>query len=136
MGSLAAALVLIVLGYFMFGISWVLILATILFVLLSYLFVIYAMSLDVCMIKLVSPGKLTEGDWLVSDVKIAAGKVVRKTVHGLSAEDIVMLKKAGKKVLIKDGIPFTPAFLTAFLIMVFFLAVLGFQIWAPLYSLF
>jgi len=95
-------------------------------VLLSFFFfglIVYAKSLDVCMIKLISPKKLTEGDWIIGDIKLNKG-VVKKTVHGLSAEDIVKLRKAGKMVLIKEGIPFTPAFLAAFLVMVFFFLVL------------
>jgi Flp pilus assembly protein protease CpaA len=94
--------------------------------LLSFFFfglVVYAKSLDVCMIKLVSPKKLTEGDWIMGDIKLKNG-TIKKTVHGLSAEDIARLRKAGKMVFIKDGIPFTPAFLVAFLIMVFFFLVL------------
>ncbi len=67
-----------------------------------------------CMIKLTSPEKLTEGDWLVSDVSVGR-KVIKKTVHGLSMEDILLLRRAGKKVLIKSGVPFAPAFLIALL---------------------
>jgi Flp pilus assembly protein protease CpaA len=85
--------------------------------------VVYAKSLEVCMVKLVSPRKLTEGDWIMGDIKLNRG-VVKKTVHGLSAEDIAKLRKAGKMVLIKEGIPFTPAFLLAFLITVLFFLVL------------
>lgn len=89
---------------------------------------IYVKSLDVCMIKLVNPAKLTEGDWLEKDVHIG-NFIVKKSVHGLSLGDIMKLKKAGKKVLIKEGIPFTPAFLIAFIAMVFFLAVLKYPFW-------
>lgn len=106
----------------------------ILFLLIAFVFGIfvfvllaYAKSLEACMIKLVSPSLLSEGDWLVGDVKLGGGRIIRKTVHGLTAEDVVKLRKAGKKVLIKEGIPFTPAFLIAFLIMVFFLTILGFD---------
>ena len=100
----------------------------ILFAVFAFFLVVYAKSLEVCMIKLVSPGKLTEGDWLVSDVRAGRGIVAKKTVHGLNLEEIVRLRKRGKKVLIREGIPFTPAFLFAFLVMVFFLAVLGFDL--------
>ena len=76
-----------------------------------------------CMIKLVSPDKLTEGDWLEKEVKIA-GRRIKKSVHGLSIEEIGALRKARKKVWIKEGVPFTPAFLLASGIMVFFLEAL------------
>lgn len=118
------ALLLVVLVYIIAGTDILLLIIAVLFALFVFILFVYARSLENCMIKLISPGKLTEGDWLVGDVRAGKG-VVRKTVHGLSAEDIVKLKKAGKKVLIKEGIPFTPAFFAAFVVMVFFLAVLG-----------
>lgn len=89
---------------------------------------IYLKALEGCMIKLAHPEKLTEGDWLEQEITIG-NYVVRKSVHGLSMEDIKRLKKAGRKALIKEGIPFSPAFLVAFLIMVSFLAVSGLQSW-------
>ena len=93
------------------------------FFILFPLLYFYLFSVERCMIKLVSPLKLREGDWLVSDVKLGS-KVIKKDVHGLSLSDIEKLRKAGKSVLIKKGIPFTPAFLIAFLVMVFFLEAL------------
>ena len=84
---------------------------------LSPLLYIYTKSLDKCMLKLLSPNKLTEGDWLESDIKIG-NKTIKKSVHGLSLSDISILKKYRKKVLIKQGIPFTPAFLLSLIAMV------------------
>jgi len=80
---------------------------------------IYSRIIDkVYMIKLVSPKKLTEGDWLFKDVKI--GKtIIKKKVDGLSREEIIILKKFGKKVLIREGIPFAISFLLAFMVFVF-----------------
>ena len=92
------------------------------FLILSTIFPIYFYSKAIevsCMIKLISPKKLTEGDWLERDVRIG-NKFIKKSVHGLSKKDIEFLKKIKKKVWIKEGIPFSPAFLIAFLIMVFF----------------
>ncbi len=71
-----------------------------------------------CMIKLISPERLGEGDWLMEDVRVG-GKTIKKTVHGLTLKDIHYLKIHKKKVWVREGIPFTPAFLFA-LIMVFF----------------
>ena len=70
------------------------------------------------MIKLVAAGKLSEGDWLERDAAIG-NKFIRKSVQGLTREEIFLLKKYKKKVWIKDGVPFTPAFLIAFLIFVY-----------------
>ncbi len=114
--------------YFLIGIPLELLAVVILFSIASYFLFVYLRAVDSCMIKLVSPGKLTDGDWLHEDIKLRNGWV-RKSVHGLSVEDILRLRKAGKKVLIKEGVPFVPAILLAFLIMVFFLAVLGLDFW-------
>ena len=73
-----------------------------------------------CMIKLTAPEILTEGDWLVSDVYVGQ-RVVKKTIHGLNIEDILLLRRAGKKVLIKFGVPFAPAFLIALLCYLIYL---------------
>jgi len=84
-------------------------------VVLSFLF-IYARSLEKSvMIKLRKPEGLTEGDWLEEDVKIGK-RNIRRSVHGLSLREIAMLKKARKKVWIKDGIPFTPTFLVSLIV--------------------
>src|SRR3989344_3500761 len=84
---------------------------------------IYLKSLDKTMIKLVKSSELTEGDWLEQDVKVG-NRWIRKTVHGLSMRDILLLKRNKKKVLIKYGVPYVPAFLISFVIMVFFYLVL------------
>jgi Flp pilus assembly protein protease CpaA len=77
---------------------------------------IYVRAIEkVCMIKKRKPGELQEGDWLINDVKIG-GKIIKKSVHGLSKKEILMLKKAKKKVWIRDGVPFSPAFLFALIL--------------------
>lgn len=69
-----------------------------------------------CLIVLLDSRKLTEGDWLERDVRVK-GKLIRKSVHGLSAEEIAFLRKNKKKVWIKQGVPFAPAFLITLLII-------------------
>ena len=69
-----------------------------------------------CLIVLVDSKALCEGDWLERDIKVG-GKVIKKSVHGLSAEEIKLLKKYEKKVWIKQGAPFGPAFLITLLII-------------------
>jgi Flp pilus assembly protein protease CpaA len=97
------------------------------FVILIGLMYIVLKSLEnSCMIKLVEPSKLTEGDWLEKEVKIG-NKKIKVTVHGLSREDIKAIRKANKKVWIRYGVPFVPAFLIALTIMVFAWAVLDFH---------
>lgn len=99
-----------------------------LLVLVLSIIYIYLRALEkACMIKLVEPARLTEGDWLEKDVKIG-DKWIRKSVHGLSFEEINAIRKARKKVWVKYGVPFVPAFLFAFLFMLFFFLVLQLQI--------
>lgn len=72
-----------------------------------------------CMEAYIPISKLTEGDWLVKDVKV--GKtVVKVRPVGLVEEDLHVLRKlrsSGRldRVLIKVGVPFVPAFFFAFL---------------------
>jgi len=96
-----------------------------LFVFLSGILLIYVKSLDEVLLKEIKVGELREGDWIEREVKIGK-KTIEKSVHGLSLKDIEFLKRyaKGKKIKIKEGIPFTPAFFGALIIMVFFLEVL------------
>lgn len=61
---------------------------------------------------------LQEGDWLKENLRIG-GKVIRVSWDGLSEQDINFIKKYRKKVWIKEGIPYAPAFFIA-LILYFF----------------
>ncbi|MEK6909039.1 MAG: A24 family peptidase [Nanoarchaeota archaeon] len=84
-----------------------------LFIFLSPLLFAYVKSVEKsCMIQLVSPEKLTEGDWLYEDVKVN-GKIIKKNFAGLTFKEVLALRSAGKKVRVKMGIPFAPAFLIA-----------------------
>lgn len=69
-----------------------------------------------CMVRLVAAKDLREGDWLIKDIKLGS-KIIKKTVHGLSAKEILLLKKAKKSVMIKEGVPFSPAFFFAYVAM-------------------
>lgn len=88
---------------------------------LSPYFYIWAKSVDEsCMVKKVSYKDLTEGDWLYRDVKIGR-KIVKAKWDGLDKKEIALLARSRKNVFIRTGIPFTPVFLIAFLIMVYIL---------------
>jgi len=95
----------------------------------------YVRSLDEIMIVLKRGRDLQEGDWLEKSVRIK-GKVIRKSVHGLSKAEIRSIKKANKRVWIKEGIPFVPAFLIAFLFMVYVYLVLEVSFYEFFSSLF
>src|SRR3989344_1025188 len=88
---------------------------------------------EVCMIKKISPKNLTEGDWLYRDVRVG-NRIIKKRWDGLTKEEIKLLRKALQKgnrpsvvglkkenyVLVRQGIPFSPAFLIAFLVLIYF----------------
>lgn len=63
---------------------------------------------------------LEPGDWILKDIKIG-GKTVKKTPIGLTKKDIKVLQKSKlRKIKIRDGIPFVPSFLLAFLVTLFY----------------
>ncbi|PIN89122.1 hypothetical protein COU60_04630 [Candidatus Pacearchaeota archaeon CG10_big_fil_rev_8_21_14_0_10_34_76] len=88
-------------------------LSAILIIIIPLLFIYSKAIENSCMIKLLSPNKLTEGDWLEKEILIN-GRKIKKSIHGLTEREIILLRKHNKKVWIKEGIPFTPAFLMAF----------------------
>jgi len=108
--------------FFITGIVSILILYVLGFI-YPFLYIFVKAIENACMIKLVFPKELTEGDWLVNAVKIGR-KIIKPTADGLSMSEIRMIRKANKKVLIKQGIPFVPVFLIA--VIVSLLNVLGF----------
>lgn len=74
------------------------------------------------MYKLVEPSKLTEGDWIVNDVYYKKEYITGPKDLGIEKRQINKLvalykhKRIGK-ILIKEGIPFVPSFLIAFVVM-------------------
>ena len=61
--------------------------------------------------------KLTEGDWIAEDVKVNGKIICSPKDLGISKEQIKKLKHHNiKKVLVKEGIPFVPSFLIAFVV--------------------
>jgi len=83
---------------------------------LLWLGFVFAKSVEsCCMMKLVSVKDVTEGDWLVKDVKVGK-KVVHTSNIGLSLEQLSVLRKFKGKVLIKYGMPFIPCMLISFLV--------------------
>lgn len=73
------------------------------------------------MLKFVSPEQLTEGDWIAEDIIVSGRRVAGPKELGIEKsqiKELLKLKKQNKlrKVLIKEGIPFVPSFLIAFII--------------------
>jgi Flp pilus assembly protein protease CpaA len=108
--AIVAGIILFVLSY----IDWLFFIPAI-FLLIGPVLFIFAKSLEsVVMIKKIKTSELREGDWLVEDFKVGR-KVIEAEWGGLSLEDIKFIKKSKKKIEIKEGLPFVPAFLMAFL---------------------
>ena len=64
---------------------------------------------------------------MVENVKVK-GKTIKADWDGLTLENIKLLRNK-KKVLVKDGLPFVPAFLIAFLVYSFLLEwIMGFLV--------
>ena len=85
---------------------------------------------NVCLIREIDTKNLTEGDWIYKPVRIG-NKIVKPDWEGLSKQDMALLRKRNKLVWVKEGIPFVPAFLVAFLILVYlwYSSWSFFQIW-------
>jgi len=95
-----------------------------LFLLLFLVFYLYTFIKAVensCMLKYVEPTKLTEGDWIGKDITIDGRHLCGPKDLGISKsqiKEIIGFYNEGKikKVLIKEGIPFVPSFLVAFIL--------------------
>jgi len=97
------------------------------FIILIPLLFAFAKAIESCsMIRRVRASALREGDWLVSKIKIR-GKTIKPNWEGLTKDDLVSLKKINKIVEIKEGIPFVPVFLIAFIGYIFRSYLIGFM---------
>jgi len=77
---------------------------------------IYAKAVEEsCMIKEVNSKDVVVGDWLYEEVRVGKRKI-KPYWEGLSEEEVELLRRVRKKVKIKQGIPFVPCFLIAFLL--------------------
>ena len=120
---MCVGLIIMLLGF----VNSILFIFGILLFVISYLY-IFAKAIDEsCMVKEVNTKNLTEGDWLYSDLKIG-NKKIKATWEGLSKKDIVAIRKQYKKIKIKQGIPFTPAFLMSMVIL-FLFYLLNVKLW-------
>ncbi len=90
-----------------------------------YLWVFVKAIERTCMHKFVEPSKLTEGDWIVKDILVDGKYVTGPKELGISKYQIRKLvqfhkEKKIKKILIKEGVPFVPSFLIAFVVTLIF----------------
>ncbi|MBU3906900.1 MAG: prepilin peptidase [Nanoarchaeota archaeon] len=81
-------------------------------------FYLYAKAVDEsCMIKKIKVSELIEGDWLYKDLIVGREKI-KADWEGLTKDEIRKLRRRYKQVLIRQGIPFVPVFLIAFLVLI------------------
>jgi hypothetical protein len=74
-----------------------------------------------CMVKLMKTSDLTEGEWVVKDIYHEKEYICGPKDLGIDQKQIDLLKKYKiKEILIKQGIPFVPAFLIALIISLIF----------------
>lgn len=87
---------------------------------LFYLFLFVESVEQIGFFKDVSVSRLTEGDWLAEDIFVEGRRVVKaRTLERKELAVLNRLRVEGKlkTVLIKEGIPFVPSFLAAFLLI-------------------
>lgn len=83
-------------------------------------FFFYAKAVDdVCMVRNIKTSDLREGDWINKDIKLGR-KTIRASWAGLSKKDILVIRKKYKHIKIKQGIPFVPVFLIAYVVLIYF----------------
>lgn len=109
----------LIIMFFGFFYNLLLILGISIFI-MPYLYA-YTKSVDeTCMIKKINSRNLTEGDWLYKDLKLG-NKKIKANWEGLTKEEIKLIQKRHKFVLIRQGIPFVPVFFIGFLVFVLFI---------------
>ena len=126
-GIFAFALLMIVLFFFNIDNIWgYMFLALLLMGLSTFYLWIFVKAIEkVCMVKYVSPDRLTEGDWIVKAIKYKGKYICGPKDLGIEKKQIRELMKLSrlgkiKRILIKEGIPFVPSFLIAYVVSLVF----------------
>ncbi|MFT4310982.1 MAG: hypothetical protein ACMXYC_05115, partial [Candidatus Woesearchaeota archaeon] len=108
------------------GYSWwiqdimVAILALLLFC-LYYLYIFLHVVQYYCMIEVKHANDLVPGDWLMHQVRIDKHTHIPIRNTGMTPADITLLQEHKKKVTLKVGMPFVPAFFIAFILLLIIL---------------
>ena len=114
--SLGFAILFLVIGFIsgLFALAFV----SLMVFILPYLYIYTKAVESSCMTKEVDVKNLTVGDWLVKSLKVK-NKTISPNWEGLSEDDLMFIQKNyRKKVLVKYGVPFSPAFLFAILAVI------------------
>ncbi|MFA5020300.1 MAG: prepilin peptidase [Candidatus Pacearchaeota archaeon] len=99
-------------------------------ILIFPILLIYTKAVEnTCMIKSVDVRFLTVGDWMVNPIKIGK-RIIKPHWEGITEEQLKFIQKHyKKKVVVKYGVPFSPAFLIALLVTIA-IKVLGYSYWS------
>lgn len=105
-------------------------------VIVFYYTLIFSKAVELSiMLKVYPVSKLVEGDWIAKDVVIGGKKICSTKDVGITINQINILKKLNvKEVLVKEGIPFIPSFLIAFIATLIMIYILGWN-WSSLLTL-
>ncbi len=112
---LIIGIIFLVLGIF----QRVLIIPAILILILPWFYAFIKSVEQGVLVSYKSWNQLQEGDWLVENTKIG-NKILKPSADGLSKEEIFLIKKLGKKVLVRDGIAYVPVFLLSVIVSLLF----------------
>ncbi len=116
--------IFIVLTAFYFN-EWIFVIFSGILFIFPWLYVYTKAVEESCMLKLVNAKDLTVGDWLAERI-IVKGKEINPYWEGLNEEQLQLIQKNyKKKVLIKQGIPFSLSFLLAFLVLIYIKYAMG-----------
>ncbi len=90
-----------------------------------YLLIFVRVVENIAMYRYVSPGRLTEGDWIAKEIRVDGKYIAGPKDLGISKEQIATVKKLAakgkvKQVYIKEGIPFMPSFLASYVLTVLY----------------
>ncbi|MBI2672334.1 prepilin peptidase [Candidatus Woesearchaeota archaeon] len=117
--SFVTAIVLLLLFIYTNNLATKFILGFFIIFLLFYIYLwVFVKSVEnACMFHTIPISKLTDGDWVVEDVKIKGKTLYNKEKMTVNKKEILTFMKEGiKRVKIKTGIPFVPSFLIGTLI--------------------
>ncbi|MCB9358989.1 prepilin peptidase [Candidatus Woesearchaeota archaeon] len=119
--SLIIGAVLLAIAIFMPEIRMLMFPLIILVVLIGYIY-IFAKSVEKgTMVLMLSPKDITEGDWIEKEVKHKGRYICGPKDLGITKKQIALLKKLKiKKIPVKIGIPFIPAFFLGYIMALIF----------------
>lgn len=119
---IATILFILLISYFTFHTYIFILILSSLFILIIFL-CIWTLTKFVekyCMLKQLPITKITPGDWVMEKITHKGKTIIDKDNLGITPEQIAALKQTKlTHVLVKEGIPFVPSFLIAYLITMY-----------------